>query len=939
MLTQPILIGSRGAQIYPDGHTLTLNGPIQGNGEFYVASSGILMLKNAGNSYTGPTLINAGTLCPVGNADLKSSRAVVLSQLGKLDISQAHNTVTLHNLSSNTSDTKINLGNSRNTLILDISEPCVYTGALSGQGSLVKQGAGEQTLSGPITYTGTTIVKEGTLIFSGTSALHTSTALVVEAAATIKLFDNDTTLHLNQISGSGQIHVGSKQIILDTPGREKFSGVLFGSGSLIKKSKGYIVFEGIHHYTGPTYIQDGRLALENRGSIAKSSQVFLEGEGVLDISQTTFGAIVQDLQGSEKTQIHLGTQQLSVITTTDSLFAGQITGKGGKFAKIGSGVMTLTNTTNSHTGGTIIDGGTLRAPDRAALGSGPVSLRHCGKLVMPDMQLEGDGTFSLSDLSDQKQPTIISSGSVILSGFGSEDILVTQGAALEGSLISKGALIVEGTLSSAGSKGFLSAKSLIQKGILSLEVDPQNASRISIAGPASIGGTLQITTSKDLYEIGTTYTILSAHSLTGHFDGPSVINSRGLQFSVDISNSPGLINLKLLGVACPTTSLHGNNLQVANYLNTVASFATNIQPIVTDLANLSTHDLEEALETISPARFGFATYVSQNTLFIFENIASSRFNHRHFSAPSATADTIALDTEHLFCAEGEIAPEKAPYKKDHVNLWISGFGQLASEKEQHQTPGFTVQSGGVLAGADVEGSEHNVVGLALGYAKTDIHEKGGFGSQQLNTGVAAVYSTFFASNFFFESAIWGSYYRIHGSRNIFFSGFDATAKRKSNGYQVMPHFKVGYDIKLKHDTFTPFINIDWAVNFENKFQESQGASLNMQRKFHTSSMLRTEVGLGAYQTWKAGKGLIVLKEKLAYLNQIPFGTGKVSASIVGQPGSFGVETLTAVENLFAPSLELVYESPSRYEFSIGYDGEFGVEYQSNVLFIKFGKSF
>ena len=60
---------------------------------------------------------------------------------------------------------------------------------ISGEGRLIKAGAGVQTLSGQSTYTGSTQVNSGTLRLGTENALPTGTDLSIASGATFDLND------------------------------------------------------------------------------------------------------------------------------------------------------------------------------------------------------------------------------------------------------------------------------------------------------------------------------------------------------------------------------------------------------------------------------------------------------------------------------------------------------------------------------------------------------------------------------------------------------------------------------------------------------------------------------------------------------------------------------------------------------------------------------
>jgi outer membrane autotransporter protein len=376
---------------------------------------------------------------------------------------------------------------------------------------------------------------------------------------------------------------------------------------------------------------------------------------------------------------------------------------------------------------------------------------------------------------------------------------------------------------------------------------------------------------------------------------------------------------------------------MANYLNSLINYEP-IQTVLNDLNALSPSQLKKALSTIDPARNTYSTFSLQNIAFIFSDLISSRMNNQRFSQRLNQEEG---GSEVAALIAGPIMRTAEKKQCLSYSTWASAFGTFAHEKEQNQTPAFDMNSEGVLVGFDLLGYQHATLGGSLGYARIDIKNDNHFGHQEINDYVASVYGDFSMCDFFLDLAVWGGYHQAKGKRHIFFSGFNETAHSKTHGWQVVPHLMLGYDVETRWFTLEPFAQFDWAVNFEHAFKEYGAAPLNMRQKANTSSLLRSEVGLAAYQTHTScGGAMLIVKEKLSYVNKKTFHTGRATAAIVGAPGgTFTVDTFTGLQNLISPGLEIFYQTASNVFMSAAYEGEFGSGYRSNSVIAKLGKAF
>ncbi|MFJ3459811.1 autotransporter outer membrane beta-barrel domain-containing protein [Achromobacter spanius] len=131
-----MLLGKDGAIRTADGTESVLQGSISGPGTLTKTGAGTLILA-ADNAYLGPTIIDDGVL-QVGAGQ----------NVGTLGAGAIENHA---------------------VLAIDRADPITMSHAISGSGELWQVGSGTTTLTGPLSYTGITRVKQGALVIDGTS--------------------------------------------------------------------------------------------------------------------------------------------------------------------------------------------------------------------------------------------------------------------------------------------------------------------------------------------------------------------------------------------------------------------------------------------------------------------------------------------------------------------------------------------------------------------------------------------------------------------------------------------------------------------------------------------------------------------------------------------------------------------------------------------------
>ena len=180
------------------GGNLTFKGVVSGG--LGIAPGGGTLVLSGTNTFTGPAIINAGTLTVNGSGSLGSGAYGA-------------------NLTNNAA---FSYGSS-------VAQ--ILSGVVSGTGVLTDSGSGMLTLSGVNTYTGATTVSAGTLAIGGSGSLGSG-----NYAANIT--DNAA-------------------FVFNSSAVQTLSGIVSGTGSLTASGSGTLNLTGANTYTGETVFTNG----------------------------------------------------------------------------------------------------------------------------------------------------------------------------------------------------------------------------------------------------------------------------------------------------------------------------------------------------------------------------------------------------------------------------------------------------------------------------------------------------------------------------------------------------------------------------------------------------------------------------------------------------------------------------------------------------------
>jgi len=194
------------------------------------------------------------------------------------------------------------------------------------------------------------------------------------------------------------------------------SGALAGTTGLTKSGGGTLVLGASNSYSGGTTLSAGTLALSNVNALG-SGNLTVNG-GTLDLGGNNLTAA--NLGGTGGT-ISLGANTLTASMTTGGQFNGTISGSGG-LVKTGASFLTLAGS-NSYTGGTTVNAGTLFVIGSGTLGDAAGTLTVSNAVLDLRNQQTRTGTITMIGqdarlLSETGAGSLVNNGSALQFGGG-----------------------------------------------------------------------------------------------------------------------------------------------------------------------------------------------------------------------------------------------------------------------------------------------------------------------------------------------------------------------------------------------------------------------------------------------------------------------------------------------------------------------------------------
>jgi autotransporter-associated beta strand protein len=770
------------------------------------------------------------------------------------------------------SGSKVSLGS--RALTFGTTADISAAGIISGTGgSLIKQGTGSVTFSGANTFDSGLHIADGSVVLDNNTGLGTGTLLMDEGTS---LTLNNGMTAKNKISLTA---AGSRIFSVPSGDTANLLGVINGLGSLEKKDSGILVLEGVNTYSGGTTITKGTLSLSGTGQILSTGDLTIKSFSIFDISGITKAVTIADLEASAGTTINLGAKSLTFGTGSSTTVAAIITGDiGGSLTKKGTGTVTFQEV-NTFSGKTTVSGGTLIVN---GVLPGPVTIASTATLK---------GTGSIGG-----KLTIGSGGSL-----------------RPGNSI--------GTIS-------LASLTLDAGSITTIEFNPTDTSQIDVTDTAILAGTLNPIHPAGDYDLTGSYEIITAGSISGTFD---TITS-GLPEFIFGLNYTGTSVFLFYSNPISTTGLTGNILKFANYLN-------NNSPVTDEyiaLAALTGNTQYNALNSTSPARNSFGTYVSQMALFSLSHKVSNYLNDKRFSnsheVSRGIADLCMSNNDGLVAGNSYWDYTEQGTAEPAYGFWMNGFVNLASQDSENQNLPFDFITGAVLSGLDWESTyKEHILGIAIGYANSSVTDHGGMGSSDISSFAASLYADFIYDSFYAQGIFWGVFNQISNHRTISYPGVNTKASADFCGWQINPHIELGYSHGSQAFEAVAYIAVDYVQNDEDHYSETGAENLNMTMKAQKSSMVQTEAGIRFYQGINRSNCRFGIKEDISFINRVPFDTGTITTAIFGAENFVTLTSFTQTQTLGAINVALFIEVGKEKDtvISLGYEGQFGSQYVSN----------
>ena len=719
-----------------------------------------------------------------------------------------------------------------------VNNSAAITGAITNDGTI---NSTADNLVGAIANDGTLNIAGGTVqnTISGNGEMNVTADLVNDYTINQSSFYNEGHLTNNEVITAdniyniGQINTAASDLVGDivNDGTLVFdvpysvgNSDISGTGNV--EVTGATRLNGTNTYTGTTLIDGGDLIISKQENLV-SSDILFANNGTLEvIAETSLDNLLKGQSAIDDIN----------VDNDFALTLNTAMGEAGDFHKTGTGVMTFAMDSNGYTGHTFVDEGTLIGNtlniNNIVYGAAGTTVNFNDTADAELNAINTLGTFVQSGsakLNVKNNAFAANVANINAGTFAANRALtantlnVNTGAKLQGNgnitgnvNVNTGATLAPGnsidTLTITGDVNFASGSTT------AIEINETPASDLLvITGNANIasGANLTVSNENGRYFDWDSFEIVNAGNVAGTFTYDGTItdyDASRINVELDYSDPTKILltaKRKATDYSGTTTGLSHNQSEAAKAIDAVSTgFGGDITSALLQIEKLGGLNPEDV------------TLINPNATLqtALDDVAGALY------ANSALATLFNAKTAHVYDRIAKRNPSAGACPNCHDNVWAEYYSQYDKVYSDANSPHFTNNMTGVLAGYD-RSSEDVLLGVYAGFSKGDMRQNGG-SRMDLDDTSLGVYGGYRTGDWLFKGTLFSGVQHYKTKRVIAFMG--RTANGSYDGVNLGLDLEGSYSIPVYNWlTVRPFIG--WLNNYshQNAFTENGADDLNL----------------------------------------------------------------------------------------------------------------
>jgi outer membrane autotransporter protein len=237
-------------------------------------------------------------------------------------------------------------------------------------------------------------------------------------------------------------------------------------------------------------------------------------------------------------------------------------------------------------------------------------------------------------------------------------------------------------------------------------------------------------------------------------------------------------------------------------------------------------------------------------------------------ASGSSADSIGSASSPVFgVAMFGVGPMGAPgadtsaRADSRVRTWVDGSAIFGDVDGNSDESGFDYTVWGGSLGADVRLAEHWILGLAGGYARTNLDFASRPGDGDVNTYQGALYAGYVVPTFHVGVSGRYAYNDMEGNRSIQFGAIDRKARADLDGHDFGARLEGGLNLlDLGGIVLQPTVSLNYNRLTQDDVTEIGAGDLNLALEDSDLDSLATGVGMRVRGRWEMGSDAWIVPE-------------------------------------------------------------------------------
>ena len=720
-------------------------------------------------------------------------------------------------------------------------------------------------------------------------------------------------------SGGGNIITNSGTVSRNISGNNSYgygTGSCSGGGNTIINSGtvgGNIYGSrnfGRSSSSGNTIINSGTVG----GSIYGSRNYDIDSSGG-DDSITNTGTVGGGIYGDDGDD---------AITNSGSV-AGDI--------EAGTGNDTVIMETSSSSVGGVVDGGdgddtlgfsrmgTIHAVDYIS-NADYVNFEHIGIYSGPTI-LAGDWDLGALTFSVESGGVGIIAGGTTLT---TPTATVKSDGMLGGNGLIVGDLINYGTIAPGNSIGTLTVNGnfINQGGWLVMELGPNGNDLLRVAGTATLnGGYLRASLRPDLYVDNQTWTVLTADSVVGSFDGfINQLNSATLSLSLTYSD---------------------NSVGVSISRKPYADFAANaaarvVGAALDDIIPLAQSRGEYMADLIIAMDFGYSAAQITDALQALAPDKYPAYALAQLESASLAAD--AVDAHLDQARSGRLVSTDTTTTGSGISVWARAVGAKTSLDASGGWQGYDQTWGGIVSGADFAITPNSRLGLALGYTTGSLSWDDSSRAGDIRTLHLLAYGCGRLNDFYAQASAGVAWHEADAQRDVDFAGFSGKAHSEPGAASYLAGIKGGYDFQVSGWRLGPLAGMRYIHLEQDGFRESGAGDYGLNIDSTSADSLISTLGFSASTRLDLSEILVLPRLGLAWQHELaddPIGVTAWFQDYQDVPMVFSGQERPTERLVLDAGLDI--HLTKRWQSSLAFNQTLGDGYSASALSLSLEYSF